>query len=551
MTKISDNFSRLTLGSLLFRLSLLMLATACLFAFWRYSGPANGDLIGSVWLTDEVILILLTAAGLSLFLTSLFLRRFVSFPLTRLARVLEDMSNGKNAGIRAVIPTWPPELASLSAKISHLLDTADNNRLRLEELSVRDPLTGLYTRHRFHACLQNEIVRASRHGRGFSVILVDLDDFKHINVSMGHPSGDMLLKDIAMMLGVELRRVDVLARFEGDKFAILLPETEAARGFQVASKLHQGIADKLFELPAGKMHVTASFSMVSYPEDGKTEEQLYAAMDTALFNAKTQGKNRVMTADASGDRIMKIIFRQGDFLRNALREGRVEAFLQPIVNVRDGKVEAYEVLGRIRDGDTVAPAQEFADVAEELGMAHDLDREVFRKGLAHYQTVAKDHPQAKLFFNLFPGSFMDIGWIRAIPDMVRAAGVPCETIVLEITEREALPNLSQVAEVIKELRAASISVALDDFGSGFSSFLYLKFLAIDYVKIEGSFIREIAKDKRDRIMVEHINDMAHQFGLRTVAEFVEDEATARVLAEIGVDFAQGYYYGRPALPGSN
>jgi diguanylate cyclase (GGDEF)-like protein len=378
--------------------------------------------------------------------------------------------------------------------------------------------------------------------------MVDLDDFKYINDTFGHPIGDMVLKEIAMLLEVELRRVDVLARLGGDEFAIILPETEVARGLQVANKLHQALAEKMFELPVGKIKITASFSMVSFPEDGRSEDQIYAAMDVVLYKAKAQGKNQVMTSESGGDRSMMIIFKQGDFLRNALREERIEAFLQPIANVRTGEVMAYEVLGRIRDGEMAVPAMEFVEVAEELGMAHELDREVFRKGLAHQAAIAKTHPGAKLFFNLFPSSFMDIEWIRGIPELVRAAGVPCESIVLEITEREALPNLTQVATVIEELRAASISVALDDFGSGFSSFMYLKYLAIDYVKIEGSFIRQIATDPRDRIMVEHINDMAHQFGLKTVAEFVEDEATAKILAEIGVDYAQGHYYGLPSLP---
>ena len=168
--------------------------------------------------------------------------------------------------------------------------------------------------------------------------------------------------------------------------------------------------------------------------------------------------------------------------------------------------------------------------------------------MAHYALIVKSQPEIKLFFNLFPSSFKDIEWVRGIPELVRSSGVPCEYVVLEITEREALPNLTQVGLVIEELRANNISVALDDFGSGFSSFMYLKYLAIDYVKIEGSFIRQIVADERDRIMVEHINSMAHQFGLKTVAEFVEDEVTAKIIAEIGVDYAQGYYYGHPALP---
>jgi len=497
---------------------------------------------------NTIVAYTLAAMGAAFIILYFLMRNLVALPIANLAKVMRNVTLDMNLSHRVSGSSWPLEVKQLTEYFNHLLITIQDYNSRLEELSIRDPLTGLYTRRKFHVFLQNEIIRASRHGRGFSVIMVDLDDFKYINDTFGHPIGDIVLKEISMLLGVELRRVDVLARFGGDKFAIILPETEVARGFQVANKVHQAIADKVFDLPVGKIKITASFSMVSFPEDGRTEDQIYAAIDEGLRKAKSQGKNRVMTAVSGADRSMMIIFKQGDFLRNALRGDRIEAFLQPIVNVHTGEVVAYEVLGRIRDGEMVVPAQEFADVAEELGMAHELDREVFRKGLAHHAAIEKKHPRAKMFFNLFPSSFLDIEWVRGIPEMVRGAGVPCESVVLEITEREALPNLSQVGAVIEELRASRISVALDDFGSGFSSFMYLKYLVVDFVKIEGSFIRQIATDPRDRIMVEHINDMAHQFGLKTVAEFVEDEATAKILAEIGVDYAQGYYYGRAALP---
>ncbi|MFA5371104.1 MAG: EAL domain-containing protein, partial [Sideroxydans sp.] len=267
-----------------------------------------------------------------------------------------------------------------------------------------------------------------------------------------------------------------------------------------------------------------------------------------LYKAKAHGKNQVMTADSEEDRSMMSVFKQGDFLRAALREDRIEAHLQPIVYPEDGSVQAFEVLIRIRDGEVVVPAGEFIEVAEPLGMAQELDREVFRKGLAHYAKASRNYPQACFFFNLFPRSFNDTAWMRGIPEMVRAAGVPCDRIVLELTEREALPNMTQVRAVIEELRGTGIRIALDDFGSGFSSFLWLKFLPVDFVKIEGSFVQQIVNDPYDRIMVEHINAMAHEFGIKTVAEFVEDEATARMLVEIGVDYAQGYHFGRPALP---
>jgi diguanylate cyclase (GGDEF)-like protein len=378
--------------------------------------------------------------------------------------------------------------------------------------------------------------------------MIDLDNFKYINDTFGHPIGDMVLQELTAMLAAELRSGDVLTRLGGDEFAIILPETEAAGGLQVANKLHQALAGKEFELPVGKIHTTASFSLVSFPEDGKTEDEIYSAMDVVLYKAKRQGKNQVMTAESEEDRNMMTIFRQGDFLRNALRENRIEAFLQPIIDVQTNDVMAFEVLVRIRDGEVIIPAGEFIEVAEELGMAKELDREVFRKGLMHYSKVAATHPQIKLFFNLFPRSFSDLEWMRGIPGMLKDAKVPCESMVLEITEREALPNLTQVRAVLEELRANRISVALDDFGSGFSSFLYLKYLSIDYVKIEGSFVRNIVADERDRIIVEQINSMAHRFGLKTVAEFVEDEETAKMLAEIGVDYAQGFYYGHPMLP---
>lgn len=476
------------------------------------------------------------------------MRYLVVLPIANLLKVMRNVTKNMDLSQRVKGPVWSLEFKQLTDYFNYLLETVQDYSTKLEELSIRDPLTGLYNRRKFQEFLESEIVRATRTDRGFSLIMIDLDDFKYINDTFGHPVGDKVLIDVARLLGLELRGVDVLARLGGDEFAIILPETDVARGMQVATKLHQALAATVFELPVGTRHMTASFGMVSFPEDGKTAEEIYSSMDVLMYQAKAGGKNKVVTSQFTEDRGMMEIFRLGDFLRNAAREDRIEAFLQPIVNVQTGEAVAYEVLGRIRDGEKVVPAEQFAEVAESLGMAQDIDREVFRKGLAHYAVVAQGQPQVKLFFNLFPSSFKDLEWVRGIPELVRNANVPCESVVLEITEREALPDLTQVGLVIEELRAHKISVALDDFGSGFSSFMYLKYLAIDYVKIEGSFIRQIVADPRDRIMVEHINSMAHQFGLKTVAEFVEDEETAKIIAEIGVDYAQGYYYGHPAMP---
>jgi diguanylate cyclase (GGDEF)-like protein len=476
------------------------------------------------------------------------LRYLFVLPIARLVGVMREITADMDLTRRVKNDIPLLELRSLADYFNGLLKTVHEYNAKLEELSTHDPLTDLYNRRKFEDFLHYEIIRSARHERSFSVIMVDLDNFKYINDTFGHPVGDLVLKELSLLLGKGLRKGDVLARLGGDEFAILLPETNAVNGIQVANKLHQSLADCEFELPVGKIRCTASFSLVSYPQDGLTEGEIYSAMDVVLYKAKSRGKNQVMTAESEEDRSMMNVFRQGEFLRAALREDRVEAHLQPIINLKDRTVKAYEVLARIRDGDVIVPAGEFVDVAEKLGMAQEMDSMVFRKGLAHYAAISRREPQAKLFFNLFPRSFNDIEWVRAMPAIIRAAGVPCELIVLELTEREALPNLTQVRAVIEELKGTGIKIALDDFGSGFSSFMYLKYLPVDYVKIEGSFVQQIVNDPRDRIMVEHINSMAHEFGLKTIAEFVEDEATANMLAEIGVDSAQGYHFGRPAAP---
>lgn len=477
------------------------------------------------------------------------LRQLVVTPISNLVGVMQKITHEMDFSHRVGNHHVIAELHHLSDYFNRLLGTVQEYNSRLEEMSTRDPLTGLYNRRKFEEFVEYEIIRSERNRNTFSVIMVDLDNFKFINDTYGHPTGDMLLKELAALLADCLRKGDVLARLGGDEFVLLLPQTTAENGLLVAHKLHQTLGAEEFELPVGKIRVTASFSLVSYPRDGATKESIYASMDVVLYKAKKHGKNQVLAADSEQDRTMMEIFRQGDFLRNAMREDRIEAFLQPIVEMRAGDVVAYESLARIRDGDAYITAGDFIEVAEELGMSRDLDRAIFHKALSHLKAIVQDRPNTKMFFNLSARSFADSAWMRSLPALVQQQGISCSNVVLEITEREALPHLNQVKAIIDELRQHKIAFALDDFGSGFSSFMYLKYLAVDYVKIEGSFVRQIAMDDRDRIMVQHIHQMAREFGLKTVAEFVEDEETAKILTQMGVDYAQGYYYGRPAAPG--
>jgi diguanylate cyclase (GGDEF)-like protein len=508
--------------------------------------PIRDIKVSLTYLINSIVGYTLLVMGLVFIVLYIKLRYLVAQPIAELVDVIQrithemDLSHRVNGGHRIV------ELQRLAEYFNHLLATVQEYNERMEELAVRDPLTGLYNRRKFDEFLDYEVTRASRHEHRFSIIMADLDDFKFVNDTYGHPIGDLALKQMSLLLESCLRKGDMMARIGGDEFAIILPETTPEQALAVGQKLHRALADEVFELPVGQVNLSASFSVVSYPADGVSKTELQTAMDVVLYQAKSHGKNQVLTASTEPESAEMNVFRRGDYLRRALQEDRVEAFMQPIVQVRTGEPVAFEVLARIRDGAKVIAAGQFIEAAEELGMIREMDIRIFGKGLQQLQQMSSRHPHTKMFFNLSARTFADLDWVRSIPEQVQQLGLSCDRIVLEITEREALPHMGTVKALIDELRGQGIAIALDDFGSGFSSFLYLKYLTVDFVKIEGGFVRQIAFDERDRIMVRHIHQVAKEFGLQTVAEFVEDEETARILAEMGVDYAQGYYYGKPA-----
>ncbi len=352
----------------------------------------------------------------------------------------------------------------------------------------------------------------------------------------------MALQKLAHLLQQQTRKTDVLARLGGDEFAMILPETEFERGLAFAEKLRHTLANSALELPDCKIRISASFGVVSYPLNGDEVENLNIAMDVAMYKAKRNGKNCVAVLGEHEKGAEMEVFRKGEQLRLALEEERIVAFVQPIVAI-PGDLYAYEVLARIEENGSYLTANNFIHAAEELGLTIELDTAVFKKGLDYL--AAHSTETTKLFFNLASRTLASEETIRDMVALARERKIPLNKIVFEITEREALPRISELSQLIDELHEYGIGFALDDFGSGFSSFLYLKYLSVDYVKIEGSFIRQIAVDRRDRIMVEHIASIANQFGIKTIAEMVEDEETNQLLQTYGINYAQGYYYGYP------
>lgn len=497
----------------------------------------------SLSLITNIMLVYFILAMTILFAGLFFkLRTFVVKPIIALAAVMGEITHNADLSKRVKHGGWIREVHNLSDYFNRMLGKLQDFQYRLEELSARDPLTNLYNRRKFEQFLDYEVERATRHNRSFCLIMVDLDNFKHINDTYGHPVGDMALQKLALLLEKQTRRTDVLARLGGDEFALILPETSPERGLAFAEKLRHTLTDSALELPDCRIRMSGSFGVVSYPQNGDGVENLNIAMDVAMYKAKRSGKNCVATlADNERGAEMEV-FQKGEFLRLALEEERVEAFLQPIV-MTNGSLYAHEVLARVRDRGKYVAASDFIHAAEELGLTVDLDVRVFKCGLDHL--ASQPGGKSKLFFNLASRTLANEETIRDMVALLKERRIPFNRIVFEITEREALPRISQLSHLIDELHELGIEFALDDFGSGFSSFLYLKYLAVDYVKIEGSFIRQIAVDQRDRIMVKHIASIANQFGIKAIAEMVEDEETSKLLQGYGITYAQGYYFGHP------
>jgi len=263
-------------------------------------------------------------------------------------------------------------------------------------------------------------------------------------------------------------------------------------------------------------------------------------VDALLYKAKRAGKNCVVSLNDD----THVHFNRASKVKAALNEGRIAVALQPIISMKDQSVFAYEALARVRENGELHPAAHFIDIAVESGIGKDIDECVLRLGLLEMK-LDTDDDKTLTFFNFSTASFCDDVFMRNLPSLIRLAGIPTERIVIEITEREALPRIAKFKEVMGELRAEGIRFALDDFGSGFSSFSYLQNLKFDFLKIDGSFVRYLANNDSDRAIVENIQQLATKFNIITVAEFVEDEESLQVLNRIGVDTVQGYYLGKP------
>jgi len=420
------------------------------------------------------------------------------------------------------------------------------NAEQLLYLAERDALTGLLNRYRFQIELERTLAESARQGSPAALLYFDLDEFKAINDHFGHTAGDTLLIRVAgEVLGLT-RKNEMLFRLGGDEFAVLLPSAEIIQAQALAERIVRAIAAIPFHFDGQTLHISSSLGIALYPRHAADQDQLVACADAAMYQAKQAGKNgwRLYRADLDTAPEMVNRLSWNERLARALANDLFELHFQGVYHIRDRSLCHLEALIRLRDentGELVAPGL-FIPVAEKSHKILEIDRWV----LAQAVRLLARHPKGPaIAVNLSGRSLDDPALPSHIADLLRSQNTDPARLLIEVTETAAVSDLSDAQRFISALRDTGCGVCLDDFGAGFASFAYLKHIRVDTIKLDGMFIRDLPHDHENQVFVRGMVEVAHGLGKRTVAEFVEDAATLNLLAELGVDLAQGYHLDRP------
>ncbi len=426
-----------------------------------------------------------------------------------------------------------------------ITETVELNRLLsnyqedLYHLSVTDPLTKLYNRRHFDTQFDIILSDHQKAQKPLCLLLIDIDGFKFINDTYGHPFGDEVLKNISELLQKLVRRNDYIARLAGDEFAMVLKNTGLKDATRIAYKLHDNINQSQIQLPVGHIQIQCSIGVAEAPTHGQTVQELISAADVALYQSKRAGRNRVQVLSEDISKATMSIFGQGFQIRNALESGNIKPAFQPICDLSSREPIAYEVLARMQLDGEIIPAKDFITVAEELGLTREVDLYIIEQALV---TAPREH---SLFVNVDLSSFNDESFVRRLRDLVRPACEAGRQITIEVTERESVSITQELIDDLSLLRQSGCLLALDDFGSGYSTYKFLELFKPNYLKIEGTFVQSMLEKDSSSKIVNHIHELATSFGMDTIAENIENEEILKAVSSIGIRNGQGMFLGKP------
>ena len=420
--------------------------------------------------------------------------------------------------------------------------------------ATHDALTGLVNRQEFEQQLHGAIATAKNNNQQHTLCYLDLDQFKIINDTCGHLAGDELLRQVATLLKGQIRATDTLARLGGDEFGILLTQCPLKRAGRVADTIQKSFQEFRFIWENKVYTIGASLSLVPINQTTHDLAELFGAADAACYAAKDKGRNRIHIYRANDSELKQ---QRGERqwiykITQAIEENRFCLYRQKIAPITESALlegEHYEVLLRLLDEKgTIVPPMAFIPAAERYGLMPAIDRWVISTFFSHYKHLYQQQKNTQRLLytiNISGASVNDDQFLRFLKEQFVQHSVPALTICFEITETVAIANMNKAVEFVSELKQLGCYFSLDDFGSGMSSFTYLKNLPVDYLKIDGHFVENMISDPINLAMVNSINQIGHVMGIQTIAEFVENQTIFEQLRLLGVDYAQGYGIARP------
>ena len=467
--------------------------------------------------------------------------------ISDLERPIQELAKG-NLGVRFK-PAEHREISDIVEALESTVSALSERNATLLKLANHDSLTGLFNRRRFVEDLKTELEIADDTDRILALLFIDLDQFKYINDTCGHPAGDRLICKVADELTRTVGTDDTVARFGGDEFVVLLRNTNQISVRSIADKILQNMRGIAHAESEQVFRINCSIGITVVSKSSPHHDDLIAQADIACREAKLAGRNRMHFYKISDRQAQRVSADAGwmNKLRNALDLNLFELRFQPINSIDHGRSTHHEVLLRLRAADgSLASPDAFLPAAVRFGLMSEIDLWVIRNVAKAYAEFSDEYlGDLKFSVNLSANAFENEDLASLVKETFEEYGVPPSHMIFEITESLAIRRPAHVERQITALRAMGCELALDDFGTGYSSFSYLQKLHFDYIKIDGTFVQDILRNPVDQKMIKLIAEIGQEAGMKTIAEYVQSAESLALLGHLGVDLAQGYFVGRP------
>ena len=488
-------------------------------------------------------LLVLAIGSIALFLVgSILLGRSLTRPINRLATVARRIRDGDYT--QSVDIRQKDQIGELASSFNHMREAISAREEKILRLAYQDTLTSLPNRALFNDRLEMAIKNARRSGKPVTMLMMDLDRFKYVNDTLGHPVGDMVLREVGQRLQALLRQTDTIARLGGDEFAVILPDADTGPATEIAQTIQRAL-EKPIILEGQPLDVGSSVGIASFPEHGDDPKSLMRHADVAMYVAKRSNRGYAVYEKSFHQPRVELLRLLSD-LRRAIDQDELVLYYQPRVDLKSGTTTHVEALVRWEHPERgFVPPSEFIPFAEQTGFIRTITRAVMEKSIQQAKRWRDMGWDIVISFNISSRDLVNPELPKLVEDELTRVGVEPGRIAIEVTESGFMEDPGQALDILKRLEKLGIKLAIDDYGTGFSSLAYIKKLPVQELKIDQSFVRNMVTDRNDAIIVKSTIDLGHNMGLKVVAEGVEDVEIMKMLKSLGCDHAQGYFMSKP------